>query len=87
MKLESALEVKIEGSVKEKESEHSKELSERKPIASTIVERKKGKQSFITKFKDVRRDSYCTNNLNFALYSVSCFVQVKRSVIVLTLSC
>ena len=76
VKLESALEVKIEGNVKEKKRDHSKELSEEKSMsASTIVERKERKQSFIAKFKDVRRVSYCTNNLNFSLYSASCFVK------------
>ena len=88
VKLESAREVKIEGNVKEKKRDHAKELSEEKSMsASTIVERKERKQSFIAKFKDVRRVSYCTNNLNLALYSISCFVQVKRCAIVLMLSC
>ena len=49
-KVENVLDVKFEEIIKEKESEHSKELSEEKSMsASPIVERKGGKQSFIAK--------------------------------------
>ena len=52
VKLESVHEVKVEESVKAKESEHSKDLSEKNPTnGSTIVEKQEGKQTLIAKFR------------------------------------
>ena len=78
VKFESAHEIKVKESEQKKASELSKELSEeRSTNASALVEKQKGKPISIAKSKDVRRDSYCTNYLNFAMSSVSCYVQVK----------
>ena len=66
--------VKFDGSVKEKESKLSKELSLHKSI--------------IVKAREVgERDYGFTNDFNFTLFSVSYFVQVKQDAIALILNC
>ena len=88
VKLESVLEVKVKESEQKKVSELSKVLSEEKFLSgSAIVEKQKGKPTSITKSKDVRRDSYRTNYLNFAMSSIYCFMQVNQSAIILILNC
>lgn len=73
-------EIIIKGSDNEKESELC--LSEKMSESSLEME------SMIAKIEGISGSTYLsTNNLNFALLSVSYFVQVKQSAIALVLSC